>query len=64
METPYRNNKMLEDLVAAADDNTLLCIAADITLPSQYIKTKPVKQWRKALPDLHKRPCIYILGKE
>lgn len=63
METPYRNNKMLEDVVAAADDRTLLCVAADITLPSQFIQTKPVAQWRKSLPDLHKRPCIFILAK-
>ena len=63
METPYRNSKMMEDLVAAADDPTLLCVATDITLPTEFIKTKTIAQWRKALPDLHKRPCIFILGK-
>lgn len=63
METPYRNNKMMEDLVAAADDRSMLCVAVDITLPTQYIKTKMISQWRKALPDLHKRPCIFILAK-
>jgi 16S rRNA (cytidine1402-2'-O)-methyltransferase len=62
METPYRNMKMLEDVLAAADDNTRLCIATDITLPTEYIKTKTIAQWRKGLPDLQKRPCIFILG--
>jgi len=62
METPYRNMKMLEDVLAAADDNTRLCIATDITLPTEYIKTKTIAQWRKAVPDLQKRPCIFILG--
>ncbi len=62
METPYRNMKMLEDVLAAADDNTRLCIATDITLPTEFIKTKTIAQWRKSLPDLQKRPCIFILG--
>ena len=62
METPYRNMKMLEDLLAAAEDNTKLCIAADITLPAELIQTKTVRQWRKHLPNLHKRPCIFVLG--
>lgn len=63
METPYRNMKMLEDLLVAAEDNTRLCIAADISLPTEFIQTKTVRQWRKSLPDLHKRPCIFVLGK-
>jgi 16S rRNA (cytidine1402-2'-O)-methyltransferase len=62
METPYRNMKMLEDLLVAADDNTRLCIAADISLPSEFIQTKTIKQWRRGVPDLHKRPSIFILG--
>ena len=63
METPYRNMKMLEDLLVAADDSTRLCIAADISLPTEFIQTKTVKQWRHSLPELHKRPCIFVLGK-
>ncbi len=62
METPYRNMKMLEDLLAAGDDEMRLCIASDITLPTEYIKTKTIVKWRKAIPDLNKRPCIFILG--
>lgn len=64
METPYRNIKMLEDVLAAADENTTLCIAADITLNTEFIQTKTVAQWRKNIPNLHKRPCIYILGEK
>jgi 16S rRNA (cytidine1402-2'-O)-methyltransferase len=62
METPYRNQKMLEDLLVAADDHTRLCIAADISLATEYIKTKTIKAWRASAPDLNKRPCIFILG--
>lgn len=62
METPYRNQRMLEDLLVAADENMRLCIAADITLPSEFIQTKTIKQWRKAIPNLNKRPCIFLLG--
>ncbi|MCR5861721.1 SAM-dependent methyltransferase [Flavobacterium sp. J372] len=63
METPYRNNKMLEDVLATLQPNTHLCIAADITQPTEYIKTKTVAQWKKEKVDLHNRPCIFILQK-
>jgi 16S rRNA (cytidine1402-2'-O)-methyltransferase len=61
IETPYRNNKLVEDLLAMLQPNTHLCIAADITLPTEFIKTKTVAQWKKEKPDLHNRPCIFIL---
>jgi 16S rRNA (cytidine1402-2'-O)-methyltransferase len=61
IETPYRNNKLMEDLLAMLQPNTHLCIAADITLPTEFIKTKTVAQWKKEKPDLHNRPCIFIL---
>jgi 16S rRNA (cytidine1402-2'-O)-methyltransferase len=62
METPYRNMKMLEDVLIATDDAIKLCIAADISLPTEFIQTKTIKQWRNNLPNLHKRPCIFVLG--
>jgi 16S rRNA (cytidine1402-2'-O)-methyltransferase len=62
METPYRNQRMIEDLLVAAEDNMRLCIAADISLPTEFIQTKTIKQWRGKVPDLNKRPCIFILG--
>ncbi|NHM07330.1 SAM-dependent methyltransferase [Flavobacterium sp. CYK-4] len=63
IETPYRNNKLLEDLVQMLQPQTLLCIATDITLPSEYIKTLSIQQWKKTSVDLHNRPTIFILHK-
>lgn len=63
IETPYRNEKMFSDLKAALTPNTRLCIAVDITLPSEYIKTYTVKDWKYQQPDLHKRPAIFIIQK-
>lgn len=61
IETPYRNDKLLQDLTQQLHQDTLLCVAADITLPTEYIKTLTVKQWKKETPDLHKRPAIFII---
>ena len=63
IETPYRNEKLLTDLKATLTPTTNLCIAADITLPTEYIKTKEVKAWKSEKPDLHKRPAIFIIHK-
>jgi 16S rRNA (cytidine1402-2'-O)-methyltransferase len=63
IETPYRNNKMLEELVLALNPATLLCIATDITLPTEYIKTKKASEWKKEKVDLHNRPTIFIIQK-
>jgi len=63
IETPYRNNKFLEDLLQILQPNTLLCVACDITLPTEFIKTQSVNQWKKNKADLHNRPCIFIIHK-
>ncbi|MES2487051.1 MAG: SAM-dependent methyltransferase [Bacteroidota bacterium] len=63
IETPFRNNKLMEDLLTMLQPNTHLCIAADITLPTEFIKTKTVAQWKNEKPDLHNRPCIFIVHK-
>ncbi len=63
IETPYRNNKLFEDLIQILQPNTLLCVACDITLPTEFIKTKKVSEWKKNKVDLHKRPCIFIIHK-
>ena len=63
IETPYRNNKLLEDLLQILQPNTYLCIATDITLPSEYIKTYKVADWKKKKIDLHNRPTIFIVQK-
>lgn len=64
IETPYRNNKMLEDICASLQPETRICIACDLTLPTEYIKTKTVKQWKHENIDLHKRPAIFIIQKD
>lgn len=63
IETPYRNNKLLEDLIQILNPSTHLCIACDITLPTEFIKTKTINEWKKNKVDLHKRPCIFIIHK-
>ena len=63
IETPYRNMKLVADIVQHCMPNTKLCIATDITLESEYIKTKTNAEWKKGIPDLHKRPCIFLLYK-
>ena len=63
IETPYRNEKMFTDLKAVLTPITQLCIAADISLPSEYIKTNMIKDWKSIKPDLHKRPAIFIIQK-
>ena len=63
IETPYRNEKMFTDLKSALTPATLLCIAVDITLPKEYIKTYSIADWKKQSPDLHKRPAIFIIQK-
>lgn len=64
IETPYRNNKMLEDLITTLHPATRVCIACDITLSTEYIVTKPISEWAKTKVDLHKRPTIFILQKD
>ena len=63
IETPYRNNKMLEDLSAVLENNTSVCVACDITLNTEFIKTQTANQWKKNKVDLHKRPTIFIIHK-
>jgi len=63
IETPYRNNKIFEDMLAALQPNTHICVACDITLPTEFIKTLTVNDWKKNKVDLHKRPCIFIIHK-
>ena len=61
IETPYRNNQMLQSLLENLSPQTRICVACDITLPSEYIKTAPVNLWKKIKVDLHKRPTLFII---
>lgn len=64
METPYRNNQLLEDLIKFLNPNTKLCIAASINdLQDEFIKTYSIKDWQKIKPELHKVPAVFVLGK-
>lgn len=61
METPYRNNAMLESILKACQPTTRLCIAANLTAPDEFISTRNLKDWKTNLPDLHKKPTIFLL---
>jgi 16S rRNA (cytidine1402-2'-O)-methyltransferase len=63
IETPYRNNKMLEDILQAVNPATFICIATDITLPTEFIKTLRASDWKKTKVELHNRPTIFIIHK-
>ena len=61
IETPYRNNQMLEALIKNCKSTTLLCIACELTSAREFVKTKSIQDWKKQLPDLHKKPAIFLL---
>ena len=63
IETPYRNHKMVEDILLNCRPQTKLCIAANITCEGEYIQTRTVKDWKGHVPDLSKIPCIFLLYK-
>jgi 16S rRNA (cytidine1402-2'-O)-methyltransferase len=61
METPYRNQKMFESLVSTCNSETMLCIASDITLPEEDIRTMKISEWKKNTPSLNDRFVIFLL---
>ena len=64
IETPYRNQSLIETALSTLSPNTRFCIAADLTLPTQYILSQSIAEWQKTqLPDLHKRPAIFLIYK-
>ena len=63
IETPYRNNKMVEEILRTCRPGTRLCIAANLTCEDAYVHTQTVKEWQGHVPDLSKRPCIFLLYK-
>jgi len=62
METPFRNNHLLEDLLKQCSPNTTLCIAANISLENEFIRSNKVNEWKKTIPDLNKKPCMFLIG--
>ena len=64
IETPYRNNSILEDLSTVLHPQTRICVACDLTLPSEYINTQTAKDWKLSKMDFHKRPALFIIQKD
>jgi 16S rRNA (cytidine1402-2'-O)-methyltransferase len=63
IETPYRNQQLIQDILTNCHPSTMLCIGADLTLESEYIQTRAVRDWKSNLPDFNKRPAIFLLQK-
>lgn len=61
IETPYRNRQMLEAIAETCGDTTALCVAVDVTLATEWIHTKTVAEWKKQLPEIDKRPAVFLL---
>lgn len=62
IETPYRNQKLFEDILSICRKDTRLCLAVDLTAPTEYIRTLTVGEWANANPSLNKRPAVFIIG--
>ena len=63
IEAPYRNAQLLDSLLQHCEPETMLCIAADITLDTEFIRAKPISYWKTNIPDIQKRPAIFMIGK-
>jgi 16S rRNA (cytidine1402-2'-O)-methyltransferase len=61
IETPYRNNQLMEALLKTCNGATRICVAAELTAANEFIKTKKVTDWKKEKTDLHKKPAIFLL---
>lgn len=61
IETPYRNNALIKDVLDSCHEATRFCIAVDITAPSESIRTQSIRQWKSSVPDIHKRLAIFLL---
>ena len=62
METPFRNDQLLRDIISNCSGGTRLCVACDITLTTEFIKTKTIAEWKQDIPTLNKRPAVFVLG--
>ena len=63
IETPFRNLHLFEDIINTCHSSLLLCIGCDITLPGEFIKTKSILEWKNKLPEINKRPAIFLINK-
>ena len=63
IETPYRNQKLADDILQQCKPQTRLCIAMNISLPDAFIVTRSIKAWKGKLPDMHKKPTVFLIYK-
>jgi 16S rRNA (cytidine1402-2'-O)-methyltransferase len=63
IETPYHNNNLFKEIIETCSRNTKLCVATEVTLPTEFIKTLTIEKWKNAIPDLHKRPTVFLIYK-
>jgi 16S rRNA (cytidine1402-2'-O)-methyltransferase len=63
METPYRNQRLWQEILAACRPETMLCIASNLSTPEELIRTRTVAEWRKVAPNLPKVPALFLLGR-
>lgn len=63
IETPYRNQKLAEDLISHSKPQTKMCIAMNVSLDNEYIVTKTMKEWKGKLPEMHKQLCVFLIHK-
>ena len=61
IETPYRNKTLFDEMINVLENSTRLCIACDLTLNTEFIKTRSISEWKNRKPNLEKRPCIFII---
>ena len=61
IETPFRNNPLLEEILKTANPKTRLCIACDLTAATEFVQAKTIAEWQKKVPELHKRPAIFLM---
>lgn len=64
IETPFRNNALMEEILKSCKNDTLLCIASELTAETEFVKTLPVAEWKKQIPDLHKKPTIFLIYRQ
>ena len=62
METPFRNNQLMEAILEVCQPDTMLCVAANITSSDEFLKTRAIREWKKEKPDLHKKPVMFLIG--
>lgn len=64
IETPYRNQKLVEDILLHCKPQTRLCIAMNISCSDEYIATRPLQAWKGKLPDMYKKPCVFLIYRQ